>query len=323
MIPQTAWLVVELAVLFLAVTLAVQLAQRRAGQARLQGWLGGSAPVAALKGVAIGFATPFCTFSAIPMLIGFRQAGVRAAGYVAFIVAAPVLDPVLFGAIALLAGPGIALLYAAVTLVAATSLALVADVVGIERHLKPLPAGLAPAPATATVRAGAVGTAAARPPAHGGPADATCGVGDPGPPWRGWTAESRAAARSALALLRSLAPLLVVGIGLGVLIQLVLTPETTARLTGEAEVFAIPVAAILGTPLYLSTVVLVPIADALLAAGVGPGAVVALTISGVGASVPEFLLLTRLASLRIVSLLFAYVLVVAVVGGLLTRALVG
>ena len=55
----------------------------------------------------VGFVTPFCTYSAIPMLVGFRQAGVQPAGYVAFIVAAPVLDPLLFGALVLIVGVSI------------------------------------------------------------------------------------------------------------------------------------------------------------------------------------------------------------------------
>ena len=84
------------------------------------------------------FVTPFCTYSAIPMLVGMRQAQVAVAGYVAFIVAAPVLDPILFGALVLIVGMKVAVIYLAVAFSAAISLALVAQRVGIERHLKPI-----------------------------------------------------------------------------------------------------------------------------------------------------------------------------------------
>jgi uncharacterized membrane protein YraQ (UPF0718 family) len=103
-IRDTVLLVIELVALFFGVAFGIQILQRRVGGARLQAWMGGSAPVAALKGITVGFITPFCTFSAVPMLIGFRQANVRTAGFVAFIVAAPVLDPVLFGALILIVG---------------------------------------------------------------------------------------------------------------------------------------------------------------------------------------------------------------------------
>jgi len=143
---ETIWLIVELTVLFYGVTFLVQLFQRRLGGERLRVWMGGRPIVAALKGIAIGFVTPFCTFTAVPMLPGLRQAGVPPAGYVAFIVAAPVLDPVLFGALVLIVGLNAAVIYAIVAFVAAIALAMTAEFVGIERHMKdrPIANGVAP-----------------------------------------------------------------------------------------------------------------------------------------------------------------------------------
>ena len=116
-----AFLLVELTLLFFSVAFLVQLSQRRLGPERLRVWMGGRPVVAALKGIAVGFITPFCTFSAIPLLVGLRQAGVTPAGYVAFIVAAPVLDPVLFGALVVIVGLKAAVLYAIVAFTAAMS----------------------------------------------------------------------------------------------------------------------------------------------------------------------------------------------------------
>lgn len=295
MIIDTVTLAVELVALFFAVAFGVQLAQRRVGSDRLQSWLGGPPLVAALKGIAIGFITPFCTFSAVPLLIGLRQAQVRTAGYVAFIIAAPVLDPVLFGALALIAGIPAALIYTGVAFAAACALALLADTAGIDGHLKPVPA-CGPQP---------------------------CGEADDGGTWQGLRSESRTAARAATALLRSVVVVLALGVAIGLAIETFVSPDMTARLTGTDHLLSIPAAAVLGTPLYLGTALFVPIADALLAAGVGIGAIVALTISGTGASVPEFLLLTTVADVRILSVFFGYVLVVAVGGGLIAQIVLG
>ena len=89
----TVVLLVELVVLFVGVSFLVEILQRRFGPKRLRRWMGGRPVVAALKGIVIGFVTPFCTYSSIPLLVGMRRAGVPPAGYVAFISAAPVLDP--------------------------------------------------------------------------------------------------------------------------------------------------------------------------------------------------------------------------------------
>ena len=45
--------------------------------------MGGRPVVAALKGITVGFLTPFCTYSALPLLMGLRRARVAPAGYVA------------------------------------------------------------------------------------------------------------------------------------------------------------------------------------------------------------------------------------------------
>lgn len=282
-------LLVELSLLFLGVAFGVQLVQRRMGAARLRAWMGGAPPVAALKGIAVGFVTPFCTYSAIPLLVGLRQAGVPPAGYVAFIAAAPVLDPVLFGALALIVGLEIALLYVGVAFAAAMALALVAEAVGIERFLKPLDATMPGAACT------------------------------PDAGWDGLGIEVRRASRSALGLLRTLGPLLVLGVGIGLAIESLVSPGAAAAITGDRAAAAIPIAAALGTPLYFNTELFVPIADSLTTAGVGIGAVVALTIAGAGANVPEFVILSRLAAPQLLGVFMGFVFGVAMVGGALAH----
>ena len=235
------------------------------------------------------------------MVIGLRQAGVRAAGWVAFLVAAPVLDPVLFGALALIAGPGIAVLYASVTFVAAVVVAVVADRVGVERHLKQIPVG-----------GGLDLPASSCGPAHEG--GAACGP-ESDEPWAGFRHEVPGALRAGMGLLRSIGPILLVGVGVGVAIETLVPAGALERITESAGAFALPVAAAVGVPLYFNTELFVPIADSLTDAGVGIGAIVALTIAGAGANVPEFVLLGRLMDRRLLSTLFGYVFLVALGGG--------
>ncbi len=295
----TALLIVELAALFFVVTVAVELFQARFGADRLRAWMGGAPLSAALKGIALGFVTPFCTFTAVPMLIGMRQAKVPPAGYVAFIIAAPVLDPVLFGALVIITGLQTALIYATIAFTAAVTLALVADRINIERFLTPIDNLIAGAGETCESES------------------------DDNRIWRGLRAELPPAARRARGLLTGMAPILLAGIVLSLIIEAAVPPEITERLTAANPSLAVPVAAALGTPLYVSTAMFVPIADALRAAGVGIGAIVALTIAGAGANLPEFVILSKLASRPVIGSFFLYVFGVAVAGGALTQALVG
>ncbi len=295
-------LILEIAVLFFVVTVAVQLFQARFGADRLRRWMGGRPIEAALKGIALGFVTPFCTFTAIPMLVGLRQARVPAAGYVAFIVAAPVLDPVLFGALVIIAGVKAAVIYAAVAFVGAVTLAMIAEHADIERRLAPVEELVGSQESSAT------GT--------------TCSS-TRSSSWRGLRQEVPVATRAAANLLSGMTSILLLGVGLSIAIESLVPPEMTERLTSASPTFAIPIAAALGTPLYVSTAVFVPIADGLTAAGVGIGAIVALTIAGAGANLPEFVILSKLASARIVGSFFAYIFVVAITGGFLAQSLIG
>lgn len=308
----TIVLLVELTVLFVGVTFLVELLQRRFGPDRLRRWMGGRPLVAACKGIAVGFVTPFCTYSAIPLLIGLRRAGVPPAGYVAFISAAPVLDPILFGALWLIVGPTVAVIYVIVALTAALFLALTAQQLGVERHLLPVEGGVR---ARRPVTVGGVGSSARD--------SDDLGCSREPSEWAGWRAESGAALRSARRMVRAFGPLLLAGVAIGVAIEALVAPEAAARVTTGSPWFAIPVASAMGTPLYFSTELFVPIANSLHGAGVGVGAIVALTISGAGANLPEFVVLSKVARPAVVAIFAGYVFAVAMAGGFVAHALAG
>ena len=301
-----AVLIAEMVALLLAVTFGVALLQRRLGDATIRRWMGGPPRRAALKGIAVGFVTPFCTYSAIPVLVGMRQAGVRPAGYAAFIFAAPVVDPVLVGALAIIIGPAGAAVYVTTVFAAAFMLALIVDTVDIAPHLKPVPALVGqPAPPIRPT----VPQTPSPPASCSSPEEAS---------WAGWQTESRAAWRRAVALLRSMAWLIAAGVGLGLAIGLLVPTDALASIAGADNPLAVPAAAAAGVPLYFGTELFIPIGDALHAKGVGIGSIVALVIAGAGANIPEFALLTKIARGRVVAAFFAYVFAVATVAGLLT-----
>ena len=333
--------------LMLGVTFGVALLQRRLGNDTIRRWMGGPPRRAALKGIAVGFVTPFCTYSAIPVLVGMRQAGVRPAGYAAFIFAAPVVDPALVGVLALIVGPAGAALYVVTAFAAAFLLALIVDAVDITPHLKPVPAlafaptAAEPAPAgpespppssPESPPAGPESPPPSSPesppagpesPPPSSPESPPAGPESPPPPepWAGWRHEAPAAWRRAAALLRSMAWLMVAGVGIGIAISLLVPAEAIVGIAGAKNPLAVPAAAAAGVPLYFGTELLLPIGDALHTGGAGPGAIVALVIAGAGANIPEFALLTKVVRGRMVAAFFAYVFAVAVAAGLVTDLL--
>ena len=111
---------------------------------------------------------------------------------------------------------------------------------------------------------------------------------------------------------------MVIGVVVGLGISLAVPTDSLAGIAGSQSPLAVPIAAAVGVPFYVGTELFIPIGDALRTSGVGVGAIVALTIAGAGANLPEFALLTKLARGRLVAAFFGYVFFVAVLGGLVT-----
>src|SRR5699024_4831504 len=84
-------LLVELLLLFLVISYAVALINRRFGPERLQSWMAGGAVPGQVKGLALGAITPFCSCSTIPMFVSMLKAGVAFLTTVTYLIASPLL----------------------------------------------------------------------------------------------------------------------------------------------------------------------------------------------------------------------------------------
>lgn len=295
-------LLVGTLVLFGVLSAAMTILTRFIGEERLRRWVGGNAFTAPLKGLVFGVITPFCSWSSIPVLISLLRSRVRTSAVAAFLVASPVLDPVLIVALGWLFGVWVALWFT-IFLTAAT---LVAAYLAERLHLERLVLDRVLTP---------VGSQAA-------PVGGSSGVCEPDEPaWQGWTNEASEAVRFAVAQMRQLFIPLVVTCAIGVVIAGAVPQYLITELAGPDKPYAIPAAAMLGVPLYLPTEALVPLGWALRDAGVALGPIFAFVITAASLSLPEFVLLSRIFRLRLILALIATISVIAIVGALLVPLL--
>lgn len=300
-------LVVELLVLLVVITALLGLVARRMGVARLQRWLGGGRVRGALKGTLLGLLTPFCTYSAIPVLVGMINARIRTSTVASFLLGSPLTDPVIVVALIPLFGWQVALVYTVTTSACVFLIAIAADATHLERHLRP-------------VRSRAVAASAGpmEPIEAPSSCESACASRNADPftaiaPWEGWRTEGRAALRYALSLCRALALPMIVAAAVAAALLGFVPQELIVRWAGPDNPFAIPAAAILGTPFYVSTGAFLPIAWGLHDNGMGLGAVIALTVSAAGMNVPELGILSRMMAPR---LLLGYTLAIITVATL-------
>ena len=86
-------------------------------------------------------------------------------------------------------------------------------------------------------------------------------------------------------------------------------------MAGPHNSFAIPVAALIGIPLYVRAETVIPIGVALTQKGMSLGAVIALVIGGAGMSIPEMSMLASIFRVRLVSVFVGTIFTTAVLAG--------
>jgi len=91
---------------------------------------------------------------------------------------------------------------------------------------------------------------------------------------------------------------------------------------GPGNPWSIPVAALIGIPMYIRAETIIPISAALAGKGMGLGTILALIIGGAGASIPELIILNSMFKKKLVLAFAVNVLVVAVAAGYLVEWLV-
>ena len=111
---------------------------------------------------------------------------------------------------------------------------------------------------------------------------------------------------------------LLIGIAIGSVIYGFMPTDLLEQYAGPDNPFAIPVAAVIGVPLYIRAEAVIPLAAALMAKGVGAGTVLALIIGSAGASLTELILLRSLFTLKLLAAFLAVIFAMAMIAGYAT-----
>ena len=271
----------KLIVLFLGVSFLVGLLQAWIPERRIRNILERpNVATSYITGTALGAITPFCSCSTIPLVAGLLSSGAPFGPTMSFLVASPLLNPIILALLfTVIGGPG-TLVYATATFIAAMAIGMLWTKLGLKADIK-------------RVRV------------KGGKSEDD--------PWKGsvW----RQAWDQAWGFFVPMVPYLLLGTAVGALIYGYVPEKWILTVSGPEQPFAIPLSAVIGVPLYIRAETIIPIGQALLEKGMGTGAVVALIIGGAGASIPEVSLLTGLFRLRLASAFVASIFAVAIASG--------
>ena len=238
-----------------------------------------------------GVVTPFCSCSAVPLFIGFVEAGVPLGVTFAFLVASPMVNEVAVVLLWGLFGPGIALAYMAAGLAVAVGAGLVIGRLHLERHVEDYVWRV-----------------------HSGTQvlDVQLTVGD----------RVRDAWRSTRDIVRRVLPYVVVGIGVGAVIHGYVPADLVVAIGGTENPLAVPSLVVLGVPLYANAAGTIPIVEALLGKGLPLGSALAFMMAVTALSLPEMVILRRVMKPRLIATFVVIVAAGIVAVGYVFNALV-
>jgi uncharacterized membrane protein YraQ (UPF0718 family) len=213
----------------------------------------------------LGTVTPFCSCSAVPLFIGFVEAGVPLGVTFAFLIASPMVNEVALVLLWGLFGPGIALAYMAAGLSLAVVGGLAIGRLKLERYVEDYVWELGRG-------AGTTQAVVLR------------------PTFSERISEAWSYTRS---LVWKLLPYLVAGIGIGALIHGYAPTDLVASLGGRGNPFAVLIVVVLAVPMYSNAAGTIPIVQALLGKGMPLGTTLAFMMGVTALSLPELVILRR------------------------------
>jgi uncharacterized protein len=211
---------------------------------------------------SLGIVTPFCSCSAVPLFIGFVTTGVPLGVTFSFLVSAPMVNEVALVLVFGLFGWKVAALYMSTGVLIAIGAGWTIGRLHLERHVEPwvyqVRAGQAPDESDLT-----------------------------------WPDRVRAGIDAVRDIVGKVWPYVLVGIAVGAGIHGYVPENFMAAIMGKSAWWAVPLAVLIGIPMYSNAAGIIPVVQALLSKGAALGTVLAFMMAVIGLSLPETIILRK------------------------------
>lgn len=261
--------VIKIFILLSVLIFAISFVQSYFPPERTRRILGGRSGIGAnILGALLGTITPFCSCSSIPLFIGFTAAGLPVGVTFSFLISSPLVDIASVILLASIFSWPIALAYVVVGLLVAIVGGTMIGKLGLENQVegfvRTVPVTETDESLTRTQRVGF-------------------------------------ARDQVLDIVHKVWPYVLIGVGIGALIHNWVPAETISALLGQDKWWAVPVATLMGIPMYADIFGTLPIAEALVGKGVGLGTVLAFMMAVTALSLPALIMLKRVVKLPLLA----------------------
>ena len=228
----------------------------------------------------LGVVTPFCSCSACPLFIGFIESGIPLGVSMSFLISAPTVNEVALILLLGLFGWKVAGIYMATGVVMAIIAGMVIGRLKLERFVEPY---------VWEIQMGETDIEE--------------------PTWKERMEYAKSYTKD---LMKKVGPWVLIGVGVAAGIHGYVPVEFVAQVAGKNNPLAVPVAVLIGIPLYSNAAGTIPIVQVLVEKGVPIGTALALMMSIVAISIPEMLILRQVVKWQLLGV-FAGVVIIAII----------
>ena len=229
----------------------------------------------------LGTVTPFCSCSSIPLFIGFTSAGLPLGVTFSFLISSPLVD---LGSLVLLMsifGYKVAIVYVIVGLILAIIGGTIIEKLKLDDYIEPFVRRVQPAEVVEEVEM--------------------------------TKADRRAYAKEQVATtIHKVFWYVLVGVGIGALIHNWIPQSYIEAVLGGDNPFAVMLAVLVGIPMYSDIFGTIPIAEALVAKGVGLGTVLSFMMAVTALSLPSMIMLKKVVKPKLL-LIFVSIVTVGII----------
>jgi uncharacterized protein len=272
------YIAVELTILFIVISFAISLLQGYIPYEKIEKKLSGrNKGIAAFAAIVFAFITPFCSCSTIPVVVNMLKKKMPFGIVMIFLFASPVLDPTILTLMGVVLGWKVTIIYTVLTTAFSVIIGFTLEALGFERYVR--------------------------------------NVVMTGYEEKNQKFNVKLALKETFDLMKSVYPYLLIGALIGSVIHGLVPTEWISTVFGRDNWWLIPIAAIIGVPLYIRLSSMIPISQILIAKGMALGPVMAMIISSAGASLPEVILLKSIFKKELVIMFILSVITMSTVSG--------
>ena len=226
---------------------------------------------------SLGIVTPFCSCSAVPLFIGFVEAGIPLGVTFSFLIAAPLVNEIALVLLYGLFGWHVAALYLVTGLLIAMIAGWVIGRLRMEHYIQDW---------VLEIRMGE-----------------TAAAGEE----LSWAARVSYAWQAVKEIVGKVWPYVLAGIAVGALIHGYVPQNFMAGVMGAGTWWSVPLAVLLGIPMYSNAAGIIPIVQALLEKGAALGTVLAFMMSVIALSLPETIILKKVLRWQLIAVFLGVV----------------